>query len=47
MLAQKKLELESLLQDSENKTEEMDELNQALQAEKAKLQSAIQQLDQQ
>ena len=47
MLTQKKLEVESLLVDSESKTEELEELNQALQAEKAKLQAAIQQLDEQ
>lgn len=47
MLAQRKLELESLLQDAENKAEEMEEVNQALKAEKAKLQGNIQQLDEQ
>lgn len=47
MLTQKKLELESMLQESETKAEEMEELNQALQAEKAKLQGSIQQLDEQ
>lgn len=47
MLAQKKLELESLLQDSETKAEEMEELSQALKAEKAKLNGAIQQLEEQ
>ena len=47
MLSQKKLEVESLLVDSEARAEEMEELNQALQAEKAKLQNTIQQLDEQ
>ena len=47
MLTQKKLELESFLGDSETRAEELEELNQALQAEKTKLQSTIQQLDEQ
>ena len=47
MLTQKKLEVESLLADSEARAEEMEELNQALQAEKNKLQGTIQQLDEQ
>ena len=47
MLTQKKLEVESMLVDSEAKAEELEELNQALQAEKSKLHGTIQQLDEQ
>ena len=47
MLTQKKLEVESMLADAEARSEEMEELNQALQAEKNKLQGTIQQLDEQ
>ena len=47
MLAQKKLELESMLQDSETRAEEMEETNQTLQAEKTKLQNNILALDEQ
>ena len=47
MLAQKKVELESLLQEAESRAEEIEELNHALSAEKGKLQSVIQSLEDQ
>lgn len=47
LLAQKKVELESMLQDTESRLEEQDELNQLLQAEKGKLNIEIQSLEDQ
>ena len=47
MFAQKKVELESLLQDAEARADELEEMNQALNTEKVKLQGSIQTLDDQ
>ena len=47
LLLQKKSELESLIQDAESRLEEQDELNQAMQSEKIKLQNVIQGLEEQ
>ena len=47
LLSQKKLELESMLQDADTRIEEQEELNQALLGEKKKLQNAIQGLEEQ
>lgn len=47
LLAQKKGELESMVQDMETRLEEQEEFNQLLQAEKNKLQNAIQGLEDQ
>lgn len=47
LLLQKKSELEGLIQDAESRLEEQDELNQALQSEKIKLQNVIQGLEEQ
>lgn len=47
LLLQKKAELEALIQDAESRLEEQDELNQAMQSEKIKLQNVIQGLEEQ
>ena len=47
LLAQKKGELESMVQDMETRLEEQEEFNQLLQSEKNKLQNAIQGLEDQ
>ena len=47
LLAQKKGELESMVQDMETRLEEQEEFNRLLQAEKNKLQNAIQGLEDQ
>ena len=47
ILAQKKVELESMIQDAEARLEEQEEVNAALHAEKAKLNNAIQGLEEQ
>ena len=47
LLAQKKGELESMVQDMETRLEEQEEFNQLLQAEKTKLLNAIQGLEDQ
>ena len=47
LVAQKKGELESMVQDMETRLEEQEEFNQLLQAEKTKLLNAIQGLEDQ
>ena len=47
LLAQKKGELESMVQDMETRLEEQEEFNQLLQAEKTKLLNGIQGLEDQ
>ena len=47
ILAQKKLELESMIQDAEGRLEEQEEVTAQMQAEKSKLKNEIQGLEEQ
>ena len=47
LLAQKKIELESMIQEAEARLEEQEEVSAALHSEKVKLQNAIQGLEEQ